>query len=104
MAHGASSSAHVHAVALEVASSRSLAWGWRQVGNDLSRHSRQECNLQRDKKIARGERQGLHPEGARRLRIRERREVQPAAVFGTSWATAENRQSKGTASLSVAMS
>lgn len=22
-----------------------LAWGWRQMGNDLNRHGRQECNL-----------------------------------------------------------
>lgn len=40
-----------------------MAWEWRQVGNDLNLHGRQECNPRTDKKIARGERQGLHPEG-----------------------------------------
>lgn len=83
-------------------SSRSLAWGWRQVGNDLNRHSGQECNPQTGKKIARGERQGLHPEGARQLWARERRETLSTTALGTIWAKTENGRSKNAASLSGA--
>ena len=44
-------------------SSRFLACGWRQVGNDVNRHSRQERNPQTDKEIARARGRDYTPRG-----------------------------------------
>lgn len=70
----------------------------------MNRHSGQECNPQKEKKIVRGERQGLHPTGLAKWGLRAQKGTRAATSRGTIGAMAKNSPFKRAVSLSATRS